>query len=312
MLKLLIFALSHSIRYSNHLLLHRASSLQAQTHIYCDQGYKQWQGNMAWHVFHSPASVGDSLEGLSDPLQASANLLSSSRFTRNYQGWLGSALRYLEKWWFRLGKHCALQHPGVIALARSDRDEQKWLSRQFPLRKDAVQVKGCKIWVVEGDSSTCARCALVELLRQQVVEQQDNVSRLHCITRGREEQEIDSSGHCMDELLGPWCTDIQGLADKEHQDDTENTLEDEVIFCNSWQQDDNYVCFLTSTNQQQSFCSGWNQRATHSYRCWKPQKETGSVSISDSILRGTRKPIYQPTSSWGKSAACQESQCETL
>lgn len=65
---------------------------------------------------------------------------------------------------------------------------------ELPVREAAVQVEGRKdctsrSWVEEGASSTRARCALVESLRQRVERLQEEVSRLRCSREGEQETE---------------------------------------------------------------------------------------------------------------------------
>ena len=110
---------------------------------------------------------------------------------------------------------------------------------ELPIREAAVQVEGCKYctphsWVEEGGSSTCARCALVESLRQWVEELQEEVSRPRCIKEG--EQEIDGVlfETLQEEILGPCGTDFQRLPDKELQQQTDSTLVKEALW---WEQD---------------------------------------------------------------------------
>ena len=75
------------------------------------------------------------------------------------------------------------------------------IQTELPLRAAGVQVEACKIysphsWVKEGGNSTCASCALVESLRQQVQELQEEVSRLCCIREGEQEMMEYYLRHC--------------------------------------------------------------------------------------------------------------------
>ena len=72
---------------------------------------------------------------------------------------------------------------------------------ELALRPAAVQVESCKdctpaFWVEDSRSSTCARCALVEPLKQRL----DGVLFKP-----------------LQEVLGPCVTNLQGLPDKELQ-----------------------------------------------------------------------------------------------
>ena len=104
-------------------------------------------------------------------------------------------MRSSEAWWQRLGEGCALQQLGAhlssqAILGRVEAATQT----ELPIREAAVQVEGCKVctphsWVEEGASSTCARCTLVESLRQRMEELQEEVRRLCCIREGEQETE---------------------------------------------------------------------------------------------------------------------------